>query len=303
LLLIISSTLTSYRSDNQFKGAVAEKEFAVTTLSKLGAKMEELIQRNKLLESIADLKSSRALAGSRRNKTFQSDNSDAASLASSVPTKRFDEEKLKPRGRDPDAAGAETDHLKSKESLFDDPSVYGGAESVNYPLSHAKQQFDDHGEQPASQNDDEPSAYEESSEYGASTQYDDPSAYNDGMESTIRSYPTMRKLEPEDDGTIKNRTRDDFNGRITEDPSVASDMKSIKVPRGEYIGQFNKSGQKHGRGKMKYDNGNEYEGEWTSNKRDGKGTTKYASGNMYVGKSVYHIWFHLTATICVFLVV
>ncbi len=57
----------------------------------------------------------------------------------------------------------------------------------------------------------------------------------------------------------------------------------IKVPGGEYYGQLNRRGQKHGDGRMKYDNGNEYEGQWIDNKRDGKGKTKYASGNVYTG--------------------
>jgi len=63
----------------------------------------------------------------------------------------------------------------------------------------------------------------------------------------------------------------------------SSDLKLIKVPGGEYIGQLNSKGQKHGNGKMRYDNGNEYDGQWKNNKRDGKGITRYASGNVYIG--------------------
>jgi hypothetical protein len=57
----------------------------------------------------------------------------------------------------------------------------------------------------------------------------------------------------------------------------------MKVPGGEYVGQLNGRGQKHGNGKMTYDNGNEYDGQWKNNKRDGKGTTRYSSGNVYIG--------------------
>jgi len=37
------------------------------------------------------------------------------------------------------------------------------------------------------------------------------------------------------------------------------------------------------------ENGNQYEGDWISNKRDGNGTTKYASGNMYVGEYPFYL--------------
>ena len=47
-------------------GAIAEKEFAMTTLTKLGAKMEELIERNKLLSNTADVKSQHSSRGEVR---------------------------------------------------------------------------------------------------------------------------------------------------------------------------------------------------------------------------------------------
>ena len=47
---------------------------------------------------------------------------------------------------------------------------------------------------------------------------------------------------------------------------------------------MNERGKKYGNGKMKYDNGNVYEGQWNNNKRDGKGINKYASDDFYTGE-------------------
>ena len=81
----------------------------------------------------------------------------------------------------------------------------------------------------------------------------------------------------------------DLDGASVEESSLSlSQSQLVKVKGGEYFGLLNARGQKHGVGKMTYDNGNEYEGQWKNNKRDGKGTTKYASGNVYTGKTVNH---------------
>ncbi|KAL7544372.1 hypothetical protein ACHAWF_007755 [Thalassiosira exigua] len=224
-------------------GAVAEKEFAMTTLTKLGAKMEELIERNKLLSEIADLKSQQSGGGS---------------------AKRHRELKLrrpKGRGLDPDASSE-----AEKSSAY---SYYDQKRSPDYPA------------QPSVE--------------------DDPSAYSDVgsfMGSTILSYEPTKKLEPEsssclggiaeEDGmeSIISSRRDEYEEQVDDtDKSLEkpSEPRLVKVNGGEYFGSFNKRGQKHGEGTMKYDNGNEYSGQWKDNKRDGKGTTKYKSGNVYTG--------------------
>jgi len=229
--------------------AVADKEFAMTTLSKLGAKMEDLMERNKLLSNLANMKSQHASRGASYYSGGQSMKSN------------HEEYKLKHegRGRDPDASG-EVENASANSS-------YGDMETSNYPA---------------------PS--------------DDPSAYSD-MGSTILSYEPSKRLEPEPSSYVEGIAQDnglgrrnaggrEGNARLVSDPnealsenvSSASDPRLVKVPGGEYFGQLNKGGQKHGNGKMKYDNGNEYDGQWKNNKRDGKGTTKYTpSGNVYTG--------------------
>ncbi len=70
----------------------------------------------------------------------------------------------------------------------------------------------------------------------------------------------------EDDG-IERKTSgysgptDDPNKLLRED-GTSSEPRLVKVPGGEYYGSLNNRGQKHGSGKMKYDNGNVYDGEW-----------------------------------------
>lgn len=129
---------------------------------------------------------------------------------------------------------------------------------------------------------------------------DDQSAYSFSG-STILTYESLKKLEPESSYSIAgkgdNADRKQRNtfGQEGKDRSIHnldtdSSLKIIslgsqrvKFPGGEYFGSLNRRGQKHGAGKMKYDNGNEYEGEWMNDKRAGKGTTKYSSGNVYIG--------------------
>lgn len=242
-------------------GAVAEKEFAMTTLSKLGAKMEELIERNKLLERIADLKSSEAI---REGSVY----SGAARGHSDIDTSQ--KEQAPP---DPD------DELVN----------------MNTPVSSAKS----HAETSLQLVDTRRNSVDQAPLYD-----DSNSAFGD---STIVSYEaSIRKPEPEQhvqdyylpaDASDERRS---FQGKnsvdskgnviVSRDPSsvneestYSSGVQLIKVPGGEYVGQLNKKGQKHGNGKMRYDNGNEYDGQWKANKRDGKGTTRYASGNVYIG--------------------
>ncbi len=242
-------------------GAVAEKEFAMSTLSELGSKMEELVERNKLLESIADLKSSYAI---REGSVY--------SGSRSIQQKSLGRATL-----DPDEFGGNSQSRKSS--------------SVNKLTTTAPQsdelslQLDD-----LERNDDK-----QPPNHGHSN-----SAFDN---STIVSYElSVKKLEPEQyvegylpaDVSVEKRnvgTNESVGGKkesvvISGSPLSLhreSDLKLIKVPGGEYVGQLNSRGQKHGNGKMRYDNGNEYDGQWKNNKREGKGITRYASENVYIG--------------------
>ncbi|KAL7440873.1 hypothetical protein ACHAXM_007500 [Skeletonema potamos] len=150
-------------------GAVAEKEFAMTTLSKLGAKMEQLIERNKLLESIADLKSSYAI----REGSIYSGASRGHSVISLIQDKIHERAQL-----DPD------EHVGNRPSRKS-PSAH---ELANTTPSILLPQPDEHslllmntGKHLAEQ---------------SSFFYDDAhSAFGD---STILSYePSVKKLDPE----------------------------------------------------------------------------------------------------------
>jgi len=238
-------------------GAVAEKEFAMSTLSKLGAKMEELIERNKLLSDLAEMKSQHGSHGSSYYPGGESGKS-----------KHEINLENKGRGMEPEANGE-----VENNSAFS----YEG-ENMEAP------------------------------DFPTASRHDDPSAYSDmasTLGSTILTYEPLeppKKLEPEsascfpgiDENDGLERNNFDGRGRIDrpnepnklmaeEASSTTSEPRLVKVPGGEYYGQVNERGQKHGSGKMKYDNGNEYEGQWLHSKRDGKGTTKYASGNVYTG--------------------
>lgn len=52
---------------------------------------------------------------------------------------------------------------------------------------------------------------------------------------------------------------------------------------GNYDGDMNSRGERHGYGVFVAENGNEYEGEWKNDKRDGEGTAKYNTGDVYIG--------------------
>jgi hypothetical protein len=212
--------------------AVAEKEFALTTLSKLGAKVEELMERNRLLSDPFDVKipNGRIGAGHKSSERIRNDT----------------------RGRDPDEVKSTASSSNPREMAI-----------TIYQAGH-----------------------------------DDATAYSD-MASTIMSYEQSKKvLEPESASVVKGMMEDDNikrrksacreppNDSNTFDGGNTSEPILVKVPGGEYFGTLNTRGQKHGSGKMKYDNGNVYDGEWTNNKRDGKGITQYASGNLYTGTIV-----------------
>ena len=223
----------------------------MTTLSKLGAKMEELMERNKMLSDVIESKglSSGVHKHSGGGHSVTSNHREFR-------LKQFGE-----RGRDPDASVKKLTYSGDR-----DTSNYAAPPILN----------------------------------------DEPSVFSD-MGSTIISYDEQqpKKLEPEsasvlggiteEDGLERGNSRSsreensllitDLDGASVEESSL-SQSQLVKVKGGEYFGLLNARGQKHGVGKMTYDNGNEYEGQWKNNKRDGKGTTKYTSGNVYTGKTV-----------------
>lgn len=147
-------------------------------------------ERNKMLESIANLKSSRAVEVNRRT-SFES------SFMSSYDRVVGDEES-KPPLRDPTGYG-ETG-VESKRSLFQDDLA--------------------------------------------------------GEDYSVGSYVPKRQLDPEEteDTNINDRMDRRESSSTAQDPAPHSDsdMILIKVPGGEYYGQVNENGQKHGRGKMIY---------------------------------------------------
>ena len=243
-------------------GAIAEKEFAMTIVTKLGTKMEELIERNKLLSNTADVKSQHSSRGEVRVRAnYQRE----ASWKTHYEFRHEHEHK-----------GCDLDSIGEVESN----SAYTEMEASGYLASVIR-----HNDYPT------PPRY-----------HDDPSAYS-GMGSTVITSEPSRQLEPESASVITNHgggeglERRYYGGRegndqrvnnrneaLPEEASPTSGPKSVRVPGGEYFGQLNERGKKYGNGKMKYDNGNVYEGQWNNNKRDGKGINKYASDDFYTGE-------------------
>ena len=234
--------------------AVAEKEFALSTLAKLGAKVEELMERNRLLSDPDSKSHSQRLLHQRR-------------LLKNDVRRSSDE-----RGRDPDV-------------VIVDAGRSSSSSPYSYPTDLAI------------------TKYQHSSAGG-----NDEASTASEMESTIRSYgfeqQTTKPREPEsaselgnpgrwpssyshpmehNDGNSKRNYPNSNSSRRTHCVESLDEVRSVKVNGGNYVGSVNDRGQKHGYGKMTYDNGNEYDGEWKYNKRDGKGSTKYNSGNLYTG--------------------
>jgi hypothetical protein len=169
------------------------------------------MQRNKLLENIANLKSAHAVGVGRRCDSF-------ASSSDRV----LGDEESKPPLRDPTGYGESEKSSWTEQLLFDDHLEY----------------------------DETASVYSESV---VSKQIDDPSTYS-GMSSKFLSYVAQKPLEPEE-SSEKVNVNDSAKHQLkflAQDPSSMSDPRLIKVPGGEYYGQVNSNGQKHGRGKMIY---------------------------------------------------
>ncbi len=234
-------------------GAVAEKEFAMTTLSKIGAKMEELMERNKYLESMIDVKSSYGMnRGPYRSPDTKNINSHGASRSmisciSSDTKSAYGQGTIRSavshQSKDPMGISMTSQPL-TKHQLRDKEKVHTARDPKPYD-----------------ENNHEPSVYSgaDNSPYCSENHSDDPTAIGD-MESTA-----PKRLDPE---TPCSNYEDDGNAAVKrgeqeahrEESSIVSSQRRLKVPGGEYTGQVNEHGQKHGTGIMKYENGNEYDG-------------------------------------------
>jgi len=91
-----------------------------------------------------------------------------------------------------------------------------------------------------------------------------------------------------------SRARSRSRSRMPQDRDTFDDSKSIggqslggksrsSTKGGNYDGDTNSRGERHGYGVFVAENGNEYDGEWKNDKRDGEGTAKYNTGDVYIG--------------------
>ena len=65
-------------------------------------------------------------------------------------------------------------------------------------------------------------------------------------------------------------------------PVIATASLSLQI-NGDYRGQFNESGQRHGMGTQRWENGDKYEGTFWNGLMDGEGTLNFNDGTEYVG--------------------
>jgi hypothetical protein len=73
-------------------------------------------------------------------------------------------------------------------------------------------------------------------------------------------------------------------GRSLGGASLYTDTKSRNGKfGGQYDGDLNSRGERHGNGSFIADNGNKYEGEWRNDKRKGQGKATYNTGDVYSG--------------------
>jgi hypothetical protein len=237
--------------------AVAEKEFALSTLAKLGAKVEELMERNRLLTD-PDSSKSHSQRSLYQKRLLKND------------VRRSDE-----RGRDPDVVIVDAKRSSSSSSPYSYPTdlaitkyqhtSVGGSNDEATTASEMESTIRSYGFEQQTTKPREP---ESASELG-----------NPGRWPSVYSHP----MEHNDGNSKRNYPNSNSSSRRTHGVESLDEVRSVKVLGGKYVGSVNDRGQKHGYGKMIYDNGNEYDGEWKYNKRDGKGSTKYNSGNLYTG--------------------
>uniref|UniRef100_A0A3P8UQM3 Radial spoke head 1 homolog n=1 Tax=Cynoglossus semilaevis TaxID=244447 RepID=A0A3P8UQM3_CYNSE len=63
----------------------------------------------------------------------------------------------------------------------------------------------------------------------------------------------------------------------------SEDVDAKKNKLGEYVGDRNEAGERHGHGRAVLPNGDVYEGEYENGKRNGQGTYRFKNGARYVG--------------------
>ena len=59
---------------------------------------------------------------------------------------------------------------------------------------------------------------------------------------------------------------------------------ALKASKASYEGARNGAGQREGRGKLRYHDGDEYDGEWAADEMDGQGVYRHANGAVYEGQ-------------------
>ncbi len=91
-------------------------------------------------------------------------------------------------------------------------------------------------------------------------------------------------------GEILDGKAHGFGKRIGPDSKYEGEFKNdfyeglgtLTTEKGEYVGMF-KDGNLHGKGVIKYTNGDKYDGEFSSNKHSGTGTYWFKDGHKYTG--------------------
>lgn len=121
-----------------------------------------------------------------------------------------------------------------------------------------------------------------------------PSKSADSKQSNLDLARTFLSESGSSGGTSSQRARSRSRSRLPQDRDNFDDSKSVggqslggksrsSTKGGNYDGDVNSRGERHGYGVFVAENGNEYEGEWKNDKRDGEGTAKYNTGDMYIG--------------------
>ena len=78
-------------------------------------------------------------------------------------------------------------------------------------------------------------------------------------------------------------------GAVAGCDAILTKMANMKVVgsggvAGEYVGETNAAGQREGRGKCVWANGDVYEGEYKADKKEGRGIYRHANGEVYEGE-------------------
>ena len=78
-------------------------------------------------------------------------------------------------------------------------------------------------------------------------------------------------------------------GAVAGCDAILTKMANMKVRSsggvaGEYVGETNAAGQREGRGKLVWADGDVYEGEWKAGKKEGRGIYRCADGDVYEGE-------------------